>query len=143
MKSELMPVIRRMPAYVKLAWAVYREPGVGTGGRAVLGAGILYAVSPVDLVPGFIPVAGQLDDIIFALGSLRWVMGGMPPEILDQYRDKFGIGIEDLDRDLAAAKRIAAGLIGRTFKYSARGAFIAGRAGISILGKLAKRVFSK
>jgi len=142
MKNELVPIIKRMPGYVKLAWAVYREPCVGKGSRAILGAGILYAVSPVDLVPGFIPVAGQLDDIIMALGSLRWVMGGLPPEILGQYRDKYGIDIEDLDRDLAAAKRVAALLLGSTFKYSARSAFIAGRAGISVLGKLAKRVFS-
>lgn len=37
--------------------------------KAVVGLGALYLLSPIDLIPDFIPVIGQLDDILL-LGAL-------------------------------------------------------------------------
>ncbi len=138
MKNLIKPVLKRMPAYLKLAWALSREPSLTTGQKAVLGMGAFYAVSPVDLVPGFIPVIGQLDDIIVALGSLKMVLGGLPPDLAARYQDEYGITMEDINLDLDAAKRISAALLGKAVKYSAKGVYLAGRAGLGILGRLLK-----
>ena len=48
--------------------------------QAALVAGAVYLVSPIDLVPGFIPVAGQLDDAVAVLLALRLALGGLPPD---------------------------------------------------------------
>jgi uncharacterized membrane protein YkvA (DUF1232 family) len=37
--------------------------------KAVVGLGILYLLSPIDLIPDFIPVIGQMDDVLL-LGAL-------------------------------------------------------------------------
>jgi uncharacterized membrane protein YkvA (DUF1232 family) len=44
-----------------------------------------YLLMPVDLVPDFIPVAGQLDDAIIAALALRYVLRGAGPELLREH----------------------------------------------------------
>lgn len=47
-------------------------PGVGTWIALILG--ILYAVSPVDILPDVIPVAGWIDDLVFTgTGVLNFI----------------------------------------------------------------------
>ena len=43
-----------------------------------------YLAMPIDLIPDFIPVAGQLDDAILVAVVLRFVLRGGGPELLDQ-----------------------------------------------------------
>lgn len=50
---------RETPLYVKL----------------ILGAGLLYAVSPYDLIPEWIPVFGVLDDLALAALLVAWANG--------------------------------------------------------------------
>ncbi len=43
-------------------------------GALIVGAlGLLYGISPIDLVPDVIPVAGWLDDLVIAVGSILHV----------------------------------------------------------------------
>ena len=68
--------IRRMPRYGKLAIALGRDPAVSRARRAVVLAGAAYLISPVDLVPGLIPVLGQLDDLLVVLLAMRVALAG-------------------------------------------------------------------
>jgi len=138
MKDELTPVIKRMPAYIKLAWALYREPSIGKKQKTVLGMGVLYAVSPIDLIPGFIPVLGQLDDIIVALTSLKMVLKGLPEDTLAHYRELFGISLDDLESDLSSAKKISGELLARAVKLSVKGIYVAGKAGLGLLSRVVR-----
>ena len=67
-----------MPSYGRLAWRIGRDPDLGTSRRAALVGAMAYLASPIDLVPGFIPVAGQLDDAAVALLGLRFALHGLP-----------------------------------------------------------------
>ncbi len=53
--------------------------------RLLVGALVLYLLSPVDLVPDFIPVAGQLDDAIVAGLVLRLVLRGGGAALVEQH----------------------------------------------------------
>ena len=49
---------------VRLMELLLRHPQTPWYAKAVGGATVLYAVSPIDLIPDFIPVIGHLDDLL-------------------------------------------------------------------------------
>ena len=51
---------------------------------ALLVAG--YALSPIDLIPDFIPVLGYLDDVILVPLGILLVIGMIPPKVMDEHR---------------------------------------------------------
>jgi uncharacterized membrane protein YkvA (DUF1232 family) len=50
------------------------DPMVPRGSKFWLGGLILYLAMPIDLVPDFVPIAGQLDDAIIVALVLRLVL---------------------------------------------------------------------
>src|SRR6476620_1063251 len=46
-----------------------------------------YALSPVDLIPDFIPVLGYLDDVIIVPLGILLVVRLIPPEIMAEHRE--------------------------------------------------------
>jgi uncharacterized membrane protein YkvA (DUF1232 family) len=53
--------------------------------RLVLLALLAYLALPIDLVPDFVPVLGQLDDAIVAALALRYVLRAGGPELLREH----------------------------------------------------------
>lgn len=69
-KNELAQVV---PNLAKLVARTARDPRVPAKSKAVTVAALVLAVSPVDLIPDFIPVLGKVDDVLlvaFALNRL-------------------------------------------------------------------------
>nr|BFE84886.1 hypothetical protein GCM10020093_074870 [Planobispora longispora] len=48
-------------------------PGMGRGRLAMLGLGVLYMISPVDVIPEFLMLIGVVDDF----GVFLWLMGSL------------------------------------------------------------------
>jgi uncharacterized membrane protein YkvA (DUF1232 family) len=48
-------------------------------------AAIAYLASPIDLVPDFIPIAGQLDDAIVVVLALRVLLHGSGERLLVEH----------------------------------------------------------
>lgn len=44
-----------------------------------------YALSPIDLIPDFIPVLGYLDDCIILPAMIAWTVQSMPKELFDEF----------------------------------------------------------
>ena len=63
-----------LPNLVRLFRALLRDPRVPMGTKILLGLAIAWFVSPIDLVPEFIPVLGPLDDAVVAALVLRHVL---------------------------------------------------------------------
>jgi uncharacterized membrane protein YkvA (DUF1232 family) len=57
-----------------------RDPAVPRRRRLALIAVAAYLASPIDLVPDFLPVAGQADDALLVILALRWLLRGAGPE---------------------------------------------------------------
>lgn len=60
-----------VPDCVVLFQRLLRDQRVPRGSKLLLGALVLYLLMPLDIVPDFIPVAGQLDDAILVALVLR------------------------------------------------------------------------
>ena len=65
-----------------------RDPQAPMGVRILAGIVAAYALSPIDLIPDFIPVLGYLDDLLIVPLVLLLVMRLMPEEVLDNARAK-------------------------------------------------------
>ncbi len=74
-----------VPNLTRLFTGLVRDPRVPLRAKVVLGATAVYLAMPLDLVPDFIPVAGQLDDAIVAAFALRYVVRTTPREIVAEH----------------------------------------------------------
>jgi uncharacterized membrane protein YkvA (DUF1232 family) len=63
-----------IPDCLILLRRLIRDPRVPRRRKLVLGAFVAYLVLPFDLVPDFIPIAGQVDDAIIVALALRLVL---------------------------------------------------------------------
>jgi uncharacterized membrane protein YkvA (DUF1232 family) len=67
-------------------WFATRHPGTPWMAKALAAVVVGYALSPIDLIPDFIPVLGYLDDMLL-LPALIWLAVRMlPPEVLAECR---------------------------------------------------------
>jgi uncharacterized membrane protein YkvA (DUF1232 family) len=62
-----------------------RDPAVPRRQRIALVALAAYLASPIDLVPDFLPVAGQADDAVLVVLALRWILRGAGPALLERH----------------------------------------------------------
>jgi uncharacterized membrane protein YkvA (DUF1232 family) len=63
-----------------------RDPRVPLSAKIVGGLTVAYALSPIDLIPDFIPVLGFLDDLIIVPAGLWLAISLIPPEVLAEHR---------------------------------------------------------
>lgn len=63
-----------LPDLVRLMRGLARDPRVPRGSKWLLGFAALWVISPIDLIPEFIPVVGPLDDVVMVALVLRHVL---------------------------------------------------------------------
>ena len=66
----------------------YGDPRVPWYAKAFMAAVIGYAISPIDLIPDFIPVLGYLDDLIIVPAGIYLAIKMIPRGIMDECRQK-------------------------------------------------------
>ena len=123
-RERFLALVRRLPGYGRLAWRLARDPRLSRRRRTAVAAAAAYLISPIDLVPGIIPVAGQLDDAAVALLGLRFALRGLPPADRAMHLDASGLSEADLDHDLVTVRKGAAWLLrrgGRIGLWAGRG----------------------
>ncbi|HEX8833102.1 MAG TPA: DUF1232 domain-containing protein [Abditibacteriaceae bacterium] len=97
---------RYTPHMVRLVRAALRDRRVPFWRKASLGALVLYLAMPFDLIPDFIPVVGQADDLVLAWWVLNGFVRAVPPEVLEE----LWTGDVPLSQLLASIKEIISGL---------------------------------
>jgi uncharacterized membrane protein YkvA (DUF1232 family) len=75
-RADVRALARSVPDCVVLFGRLLSDPRVSRGRRLMLIGLIAYLSMPFDLVPDFIPVAGQLDDALVVALVLRTVLRG-------------------------------------------------------------------
>jgi uncharacterized membrane protein YkvA (DUF1232 family) len=86
-RSQARELATLIPNLVVLFRGLLRDPRVPRSSRRWLWFAIVWLVSPLDLIPEFIPIAGPLDDAIVAALVLRHVLRRTDQEVLvDHWR---------------------------------------------------------
>lgn len=67
-------------------WLAARDKRVPWYAKAVAGGVAAYALSPVDLIPDFIPVIGYLDDLIIVPPGIMLAVRLIPPALMVELR---------------------------------------------------------
>ena len=63
-----------------------RDPRTPWVAKLLVAAVVAYAVSPIDLIPDFIPVLGILDDLVLLPLGIAWAIRLVPPAVMDECR---------------------------------------------------------
>lgn len=70
-------------------WILYRaskDPDTPWIAKVLILLVIAYALSPIDLIPDFIPVIGYLDDLLLVPLGIYLATKMIPPAVLEKYR---------------------------------------------------------
>jgi uncharacterized membrane protein YkvA (DUF1232 family) len=98
-----------LPNLVKLVYRLMRDKRIPLKSKAVLGAILGYLVVPIDVVPDFIPVVGQADDLLLLAYAVRHIIEVAGTEIVLEYWD----GSQDVLELVGQITGFAAGLLPR------------------------------
>lgn len=129
--GELIALIGRLRAYPVLAYRLASDPRIPAARRAAVLGAAGYMVSPIDLVPGFIPLVGQLDDIAVALVAIHVALRGLDEESQREHLQAVGLDAEVLDRDLATVQAASAWLLRRGIRVGVATARVGARVAVA------------
>jgi uncharacterized membrane protein YkvA (DUF1232 family) len=76
----------RIKRDVVALWLAARDPRVPWYAKAAAGAVAAYALSPIDLIPDFIPVLGYLDDLIIVPLGILLAVRLIPAGLMVEFR---------------------------------------------------------
>ena len=83
----LRDVARYTPGVARLVGRCLRDKRVPLWRKSSLAGLALYLAMPFDLVPDFIPILGQADDLLLVVWVLRGFVRAVPPAVLEEHWD--------------------------------------------------------
>jgi uncharacterized membrane protein YkvA (DUF1232 family) len=92
--ASLKTWARQLKQYTLVVYFVARDPRTPMMIRLLAVLVAAYAISPIDLIPDFIPIIGYLDDLIIVPLGLALIIRLTPPEALETARRQAQQSIE-------------------------------------------------
>ena len=84
--TSLKTWARNLKRDVVALWIAARDPRVPWYAKALVGAVAAYALSPIDLIPDFIPVLGYLDDLLIVPAGIWLVIRLIQDALMAEFR---------------------------------------------------------
>ena len=78
-----------MRSKIGLLWSLFRDPAVPLHAKAVVPVLVLYLLFPFDLIPDFIPLLGQLDDLVVIGAGLMLFVALTPADLIEEHLQAF------------------------------------------------------
>ena len=75
-------MLLHLPNFARLYWRLFRDRRVPILPKVLLVLTLVYVVSPLDVIPDFIPVIGEMDDVVVVLSGLWLFIRLCPPEVV-------------------------------------------------------------
>lgn len=79
--------ILMLPNLIKLLGRLLKDPRVPRRSKVVVGAVVAYVISPIDILPEFIPVVGMLDDLFLVVYALNHLIERAGEEVVLEHWD--------------------------------------------------------
>lgn len=105
--ARLKEAALAVPNLVKLVYRLMRDPRLPRRSKMVLGAILGYIVVPIDVVPDFVPVLGQVDDLLLLAYGVRYIIEVAGAEIVLEHWD----GSQDVLQLVETVAGLAAGML--------------------------------
>ena len=77
---------REIKRDVVAIWIASRDPRVPWYVKLLAAVVAAYALSPIDLIPDFVPVLGYLDDIVIVPAGILLIVRLMPDDLMAEFR---------------------------------------------------------
>jgi len=109
-RQTLKDAALMLPNLVRLLGRILKDPRVSRRSKLVVLGAVGYALSPIDLIPDFIPVAGQVDDILLVVFAVNHLIHSAGEKIVlehwDGPQDLLGMvrGLMDVVSDLVPSR---------------------------------------
>jgi uncharacterized membrane protein YkvA (DUF1232 family) len=85
------PSVHKLKSSIKQVFKQFRiirraltHPQVPWHAKAVAGCAVLYVASPIQIIPNFIPIIGQMDDVLVVTLGIKYLRRHVPRSILDE-----------------------------------------------------------
>jgi len=118
--TETRPWLRELalalPNLAKLLGRLARDPRVPPRSKTFAGAMAAYLVSPIDLIPDFVPFIGKTDDVVLAAFTLNHLIQSAGYDVVKEHWD----GSDDVLDLVTDAVDFVAGLVPRTVRIGLR-----------------------
>lgn len=85
--GRIKDALRGIPGFLRLLWRLVRDPRVSRLDRALFVFTLGYLFVPLDLIPDWIPLAGELDDLVLVLFALDRLLYRTREEVLLEHWD--------------------------------------------------------
>lgn len=103
--TKLRSWARSLKREIYVLYLATRDPRTPWYAKAFAACVVAYALSPIDLIPDFVPILGYLDDLILLPIGLYFAIKLIPEEVMKESR------IKAADQNTRLPKNLTAGLI--------------------------------
>jgi uncharacterized membrane protein YkvA (DUF1232 family) len=103
-KAWLKEIVLLIPNFVKLIYRLMQDERIDSREKLILGGAVAYVMSPIDLIPDFVPFLGQLDDLVLIALVLKRLFNTAGDEVLMEHWDGKDELLGLIDRTLEVSK---------------------------------------
>lgn len=103
MLAKIKAFAARLKREILALYFAGRDPRTPRPVKILIALVVAYALSPIDLIPDFIPVLGYLDDLVLLPLGIWLAIRLTPPEVFQAARAKAALAEQRLRRDWRAA----------------------------------------
>ena len=86
MLNQLKARARALKTEVFAVYIAARDPRTPWYAKALIFLIVAYTLSPIDLIPDFVPILGYVDDLILVPGGIWLALRLIPPEVMEAAR---------------------------------------------------------
>jgi len=84
--ARFKALVRRLKVELHVLWLAFRHPRTPWYVKAILLFVLIYAMSPIDLIPDIIPVLGMLDDLVVISLGIWLTVRLIPSDVMAECR---------------------------------------------------------